>query len=94
MSTETSSDTDGDDQTTLDDSRQWKDAESDEEKISVICLACESIFPEVSLMLKHCKIEHQLDLVNIKKQLGVYLFQSFWNLLCPEFFRLRFFGFG
>ena len=90
MSTETSSDSDGDDQTTLDDSRQWKDAESDEEKISVICLACESNFPEVSLMLKHCKIEHQLDLVNIKKQLGVYLFGPFGTCFVLSFVDLDF----
>ena len=77
MSTESSSASDADGQTPFDDSRQWKDVEPDEEKISVICLACDSSFPEVSLMLKHCKIEHRLDLVNIKKQLGVYLFRSF-----------------
>lgn len=94
MSIESSSVSDGDDDISLDNSRQWKDVEPDEEKISVICLACDSSFPGVSLMLKHCKVGHQVDLVNIKKQLGVYLFRSSWELFCPELSRPRFLGFG
>lgn len=66
-----SSSSDCEDRIDLDDDRQWKDIEQDEEKISVLSLFDEARFPDVQSMLQYCREEYNFDLVRIVKNLGV-----------------------
>lgn len=69
--TDSSNSSDFEDRIDLADDPQWKDIEPDEERISVLSLFDEEIFPDVQSMLKYCKEEYDFDLVKIVKNFGV-----------------------
>ena len=54
----------------LADDEGWNDLEPDVETIKVFCLVCDMIFDCAQTMLEHCKNNHQLDIVSIRKDLG------------------------
>lgn len=62
----------------LEEDKEWEDAEADEEKINVICLFGEKSFGHINAMLEHCRYVHDCDIVQIQKELGVYV--SAWHL--------------
>jgi hypothetical protein len=53
--------------------KEWEDAEADEEKINVMCLFGEKSFGNVNAMLEHCRFVHDCDIVQVQKELGVYV---------------------
>ncbi len=62
------------DKLNLEDDQEWKDAESDEEKIQYVSLFGKETFDSVHAMLKHCKTAHQFDFVKVRDELGVCLY--------------------
>ena len=60
----------------LEEDRQWKDIEPDDEPIRVTSLLDDAEFPDVVSMLQYCKDKYDFDLVQIGKHLGVYVFCS------------------
>lgn len=57
----------------LEEDHEWEDAEVDEEKINVVCLFGEKSFSNVNAMLEHCRYVHDCDIVQVRKELGVYV---------------------
>lgn len=70
-SSPTSSFSDHSDELNLDDDEEWKDAESDEERVHFVSLFSEETFDSIHSMLKHCKTVHKFDLVKLREDLGV-----------------------
>lgn len=66
-----SSVSDQSDELNLDDDEEWKDAESDEEKVHFVSLFGDETFDSIHSMLKHCKAVHKFDLVKLQDDLGV-----------------------
>ena len=54
----------------LADDEGWEDLEPDVETVKVVCLMCDGIFDGAQSMLEHCKDNHQMDIVSIRKDLG------------------------
>lgn len=69
--TPTSSVSDESEKLNLDDDDEWKDAESDGEKVLFVSLFGEETFDSIHSMLKHCKTVHKFDLVKMRDDLGV-----------------------
>lgn len=67
----TSSVSDQSDELNLDDDEEWRDAESDEEKVHFMSLFGEETFDSIHSMLKHCKTVHNFDLVKLRDDFGV-----------------------
>lgn len=57
----------------LEEDNEWEDTEVDEEKVSVLCLFGEKSFGNVNAMLEHCRYVHDCDIVQVRKELGVYV---------------------
>lgn len=57
----------------LEEDNEWEDAEVDEEKINVVCLFGEKSFGNINAMLEHCRYVHDCDIVQVRKELGVYV---------------------
>ena len=74
MSPATSSSSEDDDVLNLENDEGWEDVEPDAEKVRIVSLFGDDEFDDVQTMLQHCKDEYQFDLVNIRKELGVYVF--------------------
>lgn len=72
LSIAASSDSEDGDILDLADDGGWEDLEPDVEKVEICCLRCSSVFPDVRLMLHHCKHQHSLDVVNVQKTLSSY----------------------
>ena len=54
----------------LADDEGWDDLEPDVEIVKVFCLVCDVVFDGAQSMLEHCKRNHQLDIVSVRKDLG------------------------
>ncbi|QIW97713.1 hypothetical protein AMS68_003231 [Peltaster fructicola] len=52
----------------IEDDEGWDDVEDDTENLTFLCLACDNTFANVNTLAAHCKQEHALDLVALKKQ--------------------------
>ena len=62
----------------LADDEGWEDLEPDVETVKVVCLLCDVVFEGAQSMLEHCKDNHQLDIVSIRKDLGEHAQKSCW----------------
>ena len=60
----------------LADDEGWEDLEPDVETVKVVCLICDVVFEGSQSMLEHCKDNHQLDIVSIRKDLGEHAQRS------------------
>lgn len=58
------------DKLNLDEDQEWKDTETDEEKLTVVSLFGPETFDGVHAMLKHCKDVHRFDFVKVRNDLG------------------------
>lgn len=54
----------------LADDEGWDDLEPDLEPVEMVCLMCDALFDNAQRMLQHCKDNHDLDIVSIRKDLG------------------------
>lgn len=54
----------------LADDEGWDDLEPDLEPVEMVCLMCDALFDSTQRMLQHCKDNHDLDIVSIRKDLG------------------------
>lgn len=62
------------DKLNLDEDQEWKDTETDEEKVTFVSLFGRETFDSVHSMLKHCKDVHHFDFVKTRNDLGVCVF--------------------
>lgn len=62
------------DKLNLEEDQEWKDTETDEEKVKVVNLFGPETFDSVHSMLKHCKDVHHFDFVKVRNDLGVCVF--------------------
>ena len=70
--TEMDSDSTTSDPLDLRDDEGWEDVEPDVEAEQVVCLFCSDVYPQVRLMNRHCKENHEFDLVEFRREHGVY----------------------
>lgn len=71
-----SSDSEDSDILNLENDEGWEDAEPDEDDTRVVSLIGDSVFLDVHSMLRHCKDVHALDFLQIRNELGVYVFST------------------
>lgn len=76
VSDSASSDSEDSDILNLENDEGWEDAEPDEDETVVVSLIGDGVFPNVRSMLRHCKDVHSLDFLQIRNELGVYVFSA------------------
>ena len=79
-----SSSSENTDKLNLDEDRDWKDTETDEENIQVVSLFGLETFDSVHSMLEHCKGVHHFDFVKVRNELGVCIFFLQFILHCKS----------
>lgn len=76
VSSSASSDSEDSDILNLENDEVWEDAEPDEEETRVTTLIGDGVFPDVHSMLRYCKDAHAFDFLQIRNELGVYVFST------------------